>query len=359
MAHHELAEGPLQLLLVDVVGAGDQLQQGVAERGGVAVPEREDQVLQCGPLLGVEAADRAEVDQGEAAVGEQQHVARMRVGVEHAALGDLVDHAAQQHPGQLGPVKPAVVDQLPCRAQADPVQPFDDEHVLGAQLLIHGGKHHRDAARDGTLLAGPGGGDGRHVARLHPEVELFPHGGGEPAGHAGRADRTRPAGAVLERVRQAQQDVQVLVDGGPDPGALDLHGHLGVRAVAAAQPGLVNLGDRCGRGRFRPQLREDLPHRCPLRLGDHRLHLFPRCGLGPVLKPGELGDELVRQQVTTGGHQLAQLDERNPALFQGLPQRPRERRPAAGLVLATPSPPAQVGAQPMPHGDPADLRITP
>jgi hypothetical protein len=55
VAHHELPEGPLQLLFVDVVGAGDQLQQGVAERGGVAVPEREDQVLQRGPLLGVEA----------------------------------------------------------------------------------------------------------------------------------------------------------------------------------------------------------------------------------------------------------------------------------------------------------------
>jgi len=220
---------------------------------------------------------------------------------------------------------------------------------------MHGGQHHRDAARDGTLLVPPGGGDGRHVAGLHPEVELFPHGGGEPAGHAGRADRTRPAGAVLERVRQAQQDVQVLVDGGPDPGALDLHGHLGVRAVAAAQPGLVNLGDRCGRGRFRLQLREHLPRRCPQRPGYYLLYLFPRRRLGPVLKPGELGDELFRQQVTTGGHQLAQLDERDPALLQGLPQRPRERRPPAGLVLAAPPPPAQVGAQPMPHGDPADL----
>ena len=57
----------------------------------------------------------------------------MRVGVEHAALGDLVHHAAQQRPGQPGPVKPAVIDQRPGGAQADPVQPFDDEHVLGTR----------------------------------------------------------------------------------------------------------------------------------------------------------------------------------------------------------------------------------
>jgi hypothetical protein len=69
-------------------------------------PDREQQVLQRGPLLGVEAADRAEVDQGQAAVGEQQDIARMRVGVEHAALGDLVHHAAQQRAGQPGPVEP-------------------------------------------------------------------------------------------------------------------------------------------------------------------------------------------------------------------------------------------------------------
>jgi hypothetical protein len=117
----------------------------------------------------------------------------MRVGVKHAAFGDLVHHAAQQPTGQFGPVNPAVIDQWPGGAQADPVQPFDEEHMLGAQLLVHGGEHHRDAAPYGALLARPGGGDGCHVACLDAEVELFPHGSGEPAGHAGRADRARPA----------------------------------------------------------------------------------------------------------------------------------------------------------------------
>ena len=142
---------------------------------------------------------------------------------------------------------------------------------------------------DGPLLGGPGGGDGGHVACLYPEVEFFPHGGGEAAGHADRADRTCPAGAALEPGRQALQDVQVLFDRGPDPRALDLHGHHVARAVGAAQPGLVHLGDRRGRGRLRLQLRENLGRRCPERLGYHLLYLFPLRRLGPVLKPGELG----------------------------------------------------------------------
>ena len=151
----------------------------------------------------------------------------------------------------------------PAFAQANPVQPFDDEHVLGAQLLIHAGQHHRDAAAR-RPAAGPARWRPRRPCCVPPPGSRAP-----PAwrrrtrGPRRPADRTRPAGAALKLGRQAQQDVQVLFDGGADPGALDLHRHLGVRAVAAAQPGLVDLGDRCGRGRLGPQLGENLPRRYP------------------------------------------------------------------------------------------------
>jgi hypothetical protein len=36
-----------------------------------------------------------------------------------------------------------------------------------------------------------------------------------------------------------RQDVEVLLDSGPDPRALHLHRHLGAGTVGAAQPGLV------------------------------------------------------------------------------------------------------------------------
>jgi hypothetical protein len=76
VAGHEPAERPLQLLLVDVVRAREQFQQRVAERRRVAAADREQQALQRGPLLGVQAADRAEIKQGEAPVKQQQDVAR-------------------------------------------------------------------------------------------------------------------------------------------------------------------------------------------------------------------------------------------------------------------------------------------
>ena len=100
----EPPEGPLQLVFVKLIGAVNEIKQGITERRGVAAPDGEQQVLQRDPLLGVEVADRTEVEQREAAVGEQQDVAWMRVGMEHPALGDLVHHAAQQRSGHLGPV---------------------------------------------------------------------------------------------------------------------------------------------------------------------------------------------------------------------------------------------------------------
>jgi len=182
----------------------------------------------------------------------------MRVGVKHAALGDLVHHAVQQHPGQFGAVQPAALDQRLRRAQVDPVQPFDNEHVLGGQPLMQRGQYHRGAVRGASLLARPGGRDRGHIAGLHPEIEFFPHGGGEPANYLGRADRAGPPGAILKPDRQAEQDVQVLFDGRTDPWPLDLHRHLGAQAVAVTQPGPVNLGNRCGGGRLGLKLGEDL-----------------------------------------------------------------------------------------------------
>src|SRR6266567_4283298 len=57
------------------------------------------------------------------------------------------------------------------------------------------------------------------------------------------------------------------------------------------------------------------------RLAYQLLYLLPPGRLGPVLQPGELGNELWREQVTASGQQLAQLGEGNAALLQGAPQR--------------------------------------
>ena len=55
-------------------------------------------------LDGTEATDGAEVDEAEAAVGEHEHVARVRIGVEEAELHDLVDGGGEELAGQRRPL---------------------------------------------------------------------------------------------------------------------------------------------------------------------------------------------------------------------------------------------------------------
>jgi len=54
---------PLERLLVQVVGAGGHLQQGIGHRHRVAPLDGQHQPLQRRAQPGVQAADRAEVDQ--------------------------------------------------------------------------------------------------------------------------------------------------------------------------------------------------------------------------------------------------------------------------------------------------------
>jgi hypothetical protein len=54
-------------------------------------------------------------------------------------------------------------------------------------------------------------------------------------------------------------------------------------------------------------------------MGQHLFDLLPWRRFGLVLKQGELGDELFREQVTARGKELAELDEGHPALLQGKP----------------------------------------
>ena len=110
---------PFQRLLVQVVGTGGHLEQGVGHRHRVTPVDGEHQPLQGGAQPGVQAADRAEVDQPQPPVGEQQDVARMRVGVEDAVDDDLPQQAVEQVTGQ--PLAIAVgqrVRRRPCSAPA-------------------------------------------------------------------------------------------------------------------------------------------------------------------------------------------------------------------------------------------------
>src|SRR5262249_32952829 len=177
----------------------------------------------------------------------------------------------------------------------------------------------------------------------------FPHGGGEPASHVGRADRTRPAGTVLEPGRQAKQDGQVLFDGDTDPWPLDLHGHLGARAFAVTQPGLVHLGDRCGGGRLGLQLGENLPSRHPQRLGYHPFRPVPRAP-GPARSWSWASSEM-----NSSGSRSRRVDSSWPSLVKVTPPSSSARcsdcasaaPPSAASPRRSP-PPRTYGPRPCP-----------
>ena len=72
----------------------------VAQQADVAAGEGDEDVDDRRLLDRVEPADGAEVDQPERAVGEHEHVAGMRIGVEEAEAHHLVEHRPQQLVGE-------------------------------------------------------------------------------------------------------------------------------------------------------------------------------------------------------------------------------------------------------------------
>jgi hypothetical protein len=263
----------------------------------------------------------------------------------HAVQHDLVEQGRQQLPGQLVAVQAAFGDDRPGLTQRGAVQPLHDQHPLAAQRLV------RD--RD------PHGAVGRrrhrgHVGRLDAEVELLADGVGEADGQLAGADGVGPAGAGLQGAGQAGHDVQVALDRGLDPGPLDLDRDLG----PGPQPGRVHLGDRGG-GQGPPvEVGEQLGDR-PAQLGhEDLLDLVPGGRGDVVLEPSQLVHDLPREQVRAGGQHLAELDEGDPGLLQGLPRGAGQALPAGRGVQLGPSPPApQVRAQAVADRDPADLGV--
>lgn len=84
VADQELPEGALQAAFVQLLRPVDDLEQGVSQCERVAPVDGEQQPLHRCAQLGVDACDRAEVEQPELAVSEQHDVAGMWVGVEDA-----------------------------------------------------------------------------------------------------------------------------------------------------------------------------------------------------------------------------------------------------------------------------------
>ena len=83
----------------------------------------------------VEPAHRAEVDEPERAVTEDEDVPRMRVGVEEAVAEHLVEHRAQQPLGEESAVA-APLSGLLGIGNGHPFEPLLDEEPVGAEIAV-------------------------------------------------------------------------------------------------------------------------------------------------------------------------------------------------------------------------------
>ena len=168
-----------------------------------------------------------------------------------------------------------------------------------------------------------------------------------------RADGPAPVRAALQPGREPDNDIKIPLDHAAHVRPAHLDDHL----VPGGERRGVHLGDG-GRGyRLAVEGGEHVVHPAAQFVPEHARHLRPGHSGGIILETAQLGDELGRQQVTPGGQHLAQLDERDPAVLQGQPERPGQAGAPLGGGQLRPAAAAQVGQQPVPDQDAADLRI--
>ena len=219
----------------------------------------------------IESTGRAEIDHSEPTVVEHHDVARVGIGVEHAAMEDVVDVDPQQFAGERRPVDPIEGVDLGQRCAQ---QPFLHHDAPGAVLPEH--------LRDQDVAAV--GDDDPHlvgVVGLFEEVELGPEAAPELVGEVGDLQVLAELGAPFRQAGQLVERRQVALHGVVDPRSLDLD-HDG---LAGHQDGGVRLSDRRG-GQWSPFERcEDLFDR-PTQLGFEDLSdVVGRNGRGPALEP--------------------------------------------------------------------------
>jgi hypothetical protein len=168
-----------------------------------------------------------------------------------------------------------------------------------------------------------------------------------------RADGPAPVRAALQPGREPDHDVQVPVDHATYVRAAHLDRH----PVPRGKRRRVDLRDRGRCDRLLVKAREHLIQVGAQLGAEHAGDLRPGHLGGIILQMTQLADELGRDQVPAGGYHLAQLDERDPAVLQGQPERPGQPGPPFGGGKLRTAPAAQVGQQSAADQDPADLRV--
>src|SRR5919204_1215365 len=290
------------------------------------------------PRVVVQPAEQTEVEQDEPAVGREQDVPAVRVGVVDAVYGHLVDVGAEELARELSGLlgREAVVG-----ADLHAVDPLQHHSLLGHVRPDH-------LRHDEALVVGDEARDQLGVVRLLEKVELGAKVHLELVRERLELEELRRLGAPLEQARRRADDVEVEVD-------LFHHSrppHLHDDRLAGAEERRVDLRDGGGRDRVRVDAREDVAEGLAydrLELAEwHRRHL--------VDEAPELVDVDVRQEIGPRGEKLPELDVRRA---EALEREPEVARPLARRrPLADDADLAQHAEQAAPPGDPRHLEGT-
>ena len=222
-----------------------EAEDQVGDVVGAVLREREQEQAESAPRVVVEPAEQAEVEQAEPAVGREQDVAAVRIGVVDAVHRDLLHVGAEELPRELlrALAVEAVPPPSPSRRRSAPGRGRARSRTGGSHPARPGARARRRASRSAPNRAPPRRSRARAVRwrlellreRLHLD---------EP-GRLGVA-----LGEGGQRAQQLEVERDLLLD--PRPA------HLDDDLAARAQERAVDLRDRGARERLLVEPGEDV-----------------------------------------------------------------------------------------------------
>src|ERR1044071_6917532 len=304
MLRDEVCDLAAELLLLKALL---RLAQFDGQRGGfVAAPlaDGKKQLQKFLLRLRRDAPDHAQVNQGDAVVVCQKDVAGMRVCVEDAINEDLLEIGMEKIFGQLVAVQ---IHQRQ-RTQSRDLLAFDVIHRQHARGAVVFHRHRHDDSFKLTKVSI----EDDEVARFLPVVEFTQKAFTQfPKNHTELITTARLR-MIVQKLRDALQDFQILEDDFAYSGSLHFDDHL----TTISHLGAMRLTERSGSDGLRLETGEGFGEPHAEFFGHDLFHLFEGERLDIVLQAREGFQIWNGQKVCARRKKLRQLDEGRPHLFE-------------------------------------------
>ena len=340
---HRLAHGAdrrLELLDARARRNPAGAQVGIGHGMIVAIEKREEIFREIALVLLAQRAHDPEIHRAVLALGRDEDITRMHVGVEKPVAERLREENLH-----------TVVRQPP-HVDAGGLETLDVADGYAMDALEHHDRAAGEVPVDLRNVKQVGafevGAQATRIRRLHPQVELVVDGLVEFIHHF---DGPKPAcirHVAHGQAREQKQQFEVALDDRLDAGAQHLDRHF----TAVVQPRDVHL---CHRGRgdgLAAEFAEEAVELASQRLLDQTHRLIAGKRRHAILKPRQFLGDVFRQQVGAGGQHLAEFHEHRPQFLQRLAQAHAARQTAAREQPPWREPQQQtIGTEKMDRGD--------